>query len=128
MPRILGNDIPNERPLWIALTYLHGIGRTTSRKMLEDMKLNPFTRARDVPEEDIGRIAAYIEEHNMLVEGALRRKVAQDIQRLKDIRCYRGIRHRMNLPVRGQQTQSNARTRKGKKRTVAGKQSVKAKK
>ncbi|MGE0433386.1 MAG: 30S ribosomal protein S13 [Planctomycetota bacterium] len=128
MPRILGTDIPNERPLWIALTYLHGIGRTTSRRMLEDMKINPFVRARDVPEEEVGRIAAYIEANDMLVEGALRRKVAQDIQRLKEIRCYRGQRHKMNLPVRGQQTQSNARTRKGKKRTVAGKQSVKAKK
>lgn len=127
MPRILGNDIPNDKPLWISLTYLHGIGRTTSKKMIEDLGLNPFMRARELGEEDTGRIAAYIEA-NLVVEGQLRRQVAQNIQRLKEIRCYRGNRHRANLPCRGQRTRCNARTRKGRKKTVAGKQAVKARK
>jgi small subunit ribosomal protein S13 len=129
MPRILGTDIPNERPLWIALTYVHGIGRVTSKKILDDLKINPFQRAKEMSEQDTAAIAGYVENNDsIIVEGQLRRKVMQDIQRLKEIRSYRGGRHRMNLPVRGQQTQSNARTRKGRKRTVAGKASVKGRK
>ena len=126
MPRLVGVDIPNERPLWISLTYIHGIGRTVSKTMLEEMGINPFMRARDLSDEDVARIATYIEK-NLTVEGALRRQVQQNIQRLKDIRAYRGMRHRLNLPARGQRTRCNARTRKGRKKTVANKPSVKKK-
>ena len=127
MPRLVGVDIPNERPLWIALTYIHGIGRTQSKKLLQELEINPFMRARDLGEEEAARIAGYIEK-NLTVEGALRRQVQQNIQRLKDIRSYRGMRHRLNLPARGQRTRCNARTRKGHKRkTVAGRPSVKKK-
>ena len=124
MPRIVGVDIPNERPLWIALTYIHGIGRNTAKKMLADLNIDPTQRSREVPESDVAAIAGYIDK-NVEVEGQLRRRVQQNIQRLRDIKCYRGWRHRMGLPVRGQRTRSNARSRKGRKRTVAGKKSVK---
>ena len=124
MPRIVGVDIPNERPLWIALTYIHGIGVTTAKKLLEELRIDPTQRAREVPESDVAAIAGYIDK-NLDVEGQLRRRVQQNIQRLRDIKCYRGWRHRMGLPVRGQRTRSNARQRKGRKRTVAGKKSVK---
>ena len=127
MPRIIGIDIPDDRPLWISLTYVQGIGRTTSKVMLEELGINPFIRAREMTAEDTKQIADYIEK-NLVVEGGLRRQTQQNIERLKQIRSYRGLRHRINLPARGQRTRSNARTRKGKRRTVAGKASVKGKK
>ena len=127
MPRIAGIDIPNERLLWTSLTYIHGIGKTTSFKLLTDLGIDPYQRARDLDEDTVSRIAKYIEDR-LVVEGQLRRQVQDDIQRLVQIRCWRGTRHKQSLPCRGQQTQSNARTRKGPRRTVAGKKSVKGKK
>ena len=128
MPRLVGVDIPNDRPLWISLTYIHGIGRTQSKQMLQELEVNPFKRARELSEEETTKIADYIDKH-LVVEGGLRRQTQQNLQRLKDIRSYRGMRHRMNLPVRGQRTRCNARTRKGsKRRAVASRPSVKGKK
>jgi small subunit ribosomal protein S13 len=124
MPRIAGVDIPSEKRAVIALTYIHGIGPTTSRKLLEEARISEDVRAKDLSEDEISRLASII-DRNLVVEGQLRRKVTQDIARLKDIQCYRGIRHRRGLPVRGQRTRTNARTRKGPKKTVAGKKSVK---
>ena len=124
MPRIVGVDIPNNKYVPIALTYIHGIGHTTAAKVCEDLAIDSRTKAKDLTEEDVQRIAGYLDQ-NLVVEGALRRQVAQSIQRLKEIGSYRGLRHRRGLPVRGQATQSNARTRKGPKKTVAGKKSVK---
>jgi small subunit ribosomal protein S13 len=124
MPRIIGVDVPNNKPAWIALSYIHGIGRYLACKILQEAKVDPQLRAGQLTEDEISRIAQII-DRDYLVEGQLRRKVSQDIARLKEIGCYRGIRHRRGLPVRGQQTQSNARTRKGKRKTVAGKKSVK---
>lgn len=124
MPRIIGVDVPNNKPAWIALSYIHGIGRYLACKILQEAKVDPQVRAGQLTEDEISRIAQII-DRDYLVEGQLRRKVSQDISRLKEIGCYRGIRHRRGLPVRGQQTQSNARTRKGKRKTVAGKKSVK---
>lgn len=124
MPRIIGVDVPNNKPAWIALSYIHGIGRYLACKILEEAKINPQVRAGQLTEDEVSRITQII-DRDYLVEGQLRRKVSQDIARLKEISCYRGIRHRRGLPVRGQQTQSNARTRKGKRKTVAGKKSVK---
>lgn len=124
MPRIVGIDIPTARPSRVALTAIFGIGRQTAANMLAELGIDPSTRAKDLTEEEVTRISAYI-ERNLTVEGQLRRQLAQNITRLKDIGCYRGIRHRRGLPVRGQRTQSNARSRKGPKRTVAGKKSVK---
>ncbi|MEJ5259834.1 MAG: 30S ribosomal protein S13 [Anaerohalosphaeraceae bacterium] len=124
MPRIIGVDVPNNKPAWIALSYIHGIGRYLACKILEEAKVNPQVRAGQLTEDEVSRITQII-DRDYLVEGQLRRKVSQDIARLKEIGCYRGIRHRRGLPVRGQQTQSNARTRKGKRKTVAGKKSVK---
>ena len=124
MPRIVGVDIPNNKYVPIALTYIHGIGHTTAKKICEDLSLDPKLKAKDLADDEVQRIAAYLDT-NLVVEGPLRRQVAQSIQRLKDIGSYRGLRHRRGLPVRGQQTQSNARTRKGPKKTVAGKKSVK---
>ncbi|MEW6743005.1 MAG: 30S ribosomal protein S13 [Planctomycetota bacterium] len=126
MPRLIGVDIPAEKEIFIALTYIYGIGRPTSLRIVRETGINPRTRARDLTEEETTRIAGYIEK-NCVVEGPLRRQVAVNIQRLKEIGCYRGIRHRRGLPVRGQRTQSNARTRKGPRKTVAGKKSVKTK-
>ena len=120
MPRLAGVDIPNDRPLWIALTYIHGVGRTASKELLRELEINPFMRARELGEEDTQKIAGYIEK-NLVVEGALRRQTTQNIERLKQIRSIRGMRHRMNLPVRGQRTRCNARTRKGKPKTIANK-------
>ncbi len=125
MPRIVGIDIPAARPAHVALTSIFGIGRTTSVKLLDELGIEKGIRAKDLTEDEVSRITSYIEA-NLVVEGQLRRQLAQNITRLKDIGCYRGIRHRRGLPVRGQGTQSNARTRKGPKRTVAGKKSVKA--
>ncbi|HOK65811.1 MAG TPA: 30S ribosomal protein S13 [Anaerohalosphaeraceae bacterium] len=124
MPRIIGVDVPNNKPAWIALSYIHGIGRYLACKILAEAKINPQVRAGQLTEDEVSRITQII-DRDYLVEGQLRRKVSQDIARLKEIGCYRGIRHRRGLPVRGQQTQSNARTRKGKRKTVAGKKSVK---
>jgi small subunit ribosomal protein S13 len=124
MPRIVGVDIPNNKRVVIALTYIHGIGRTTSEKICEDLGFEAALRAKDLTDENVQQIVAALDK-DFLVEGALRRQVAQNILRLREIGCYRGLRHRRGLPVRGQSTQSNARTRKGPKKTVAGKKSVK---
>jgi small subunit ribosomal protein S13 len=124
MPRILGVDLPAPKPAWVALTHIHGIGPTSARKALMALGINPSVRTRELTEDEVSRIGAYIEK-NHVIEGQLRRQVAQNIQRLKDIGCYRGMRHRRSLPARGQRTRSNARTRKGPRKTVAGKKSVK---
>jgi small subunit ribosomal protein S13 len=124
MPRIVGVDVPNKKRLVIALTYIHGIGNHLSAEIVKKAGADENIKAGDLSEDDVSHLAQII-TNEYLVEGQLRRKVAQDISRLKDIGCYRGLRHRRSLPVRGQQTQSNARTRKGKKKTVAGKKSVK---
>ena len=126
MPRIVGVDIPNNKRVVIALTYIHGIGRTTSEKICELLGFEAALRAKDLTDENVQQIVAALDK-DYLVEGALRRQVAQNILRLREIGCYRGLRHRRGLPVRGQATQSNARTRKGPKKTVAGKKSVKTK-
>ena len=124
MPRVVGVDIPSNKPTWISLTYLYGIGRHQSKKILESCGIEGQKRAQDLSEEEVARIAAEIEK-NHVVEGQLKRQVQANIQRLKDIACYRGMRHRRGLPVRGQRTKTNARTRKGPKKTVAGKKGVK---
>ena len=126
MPRIVGVDIPNNKPTWIALTYIHGIGRHQSGKIVQACNLDPVKRAQDLSEEEVARITAEIGK-NHVVEGQLKRQVIANVQRLKDIACYRGIRHRRGLPVRGQRTRTNARTRKGPRKTVAGKKGVKGK-
>jgi len=125
MPRIAGVDIPTEKRIEVAIQYIHGIGPTLARRILEEAGVNPDTRARELTEDELSRISATIDK-GYEVEGQLRRRVMQDIARLKKIGCYRGIRHIKGLPVRGQRTRTNARTRKGKKKTVAGKKSVKA--
>ncbi|MHC4960056.1 MAG: 30S ribosomal protein S13 [Planctomycetota bacterium] len=124
MPRILGVDIPNEKPTWISLTYLHGIGRHQSMRILEACGIEATRRAHDLTEDEVARLAGEIDK-NHVVEGQLKRQVTANISRLKDIACYRGIRHRRGLPCRGQRTRTNARTRKGPRKTVAGKRSVK---
>jgi small subunit ribosomal protein S13 len=125
MARILGVDIPNDKVISIALTYLFGIGKTTSKMICDEAKVEPLVKTRDLTDEEISRITSIIEKR-CVVEGQLRRQISQNIQRLKDIACYRGLRHRRGLPVRGQRTRSNARTRKGPRRTVAGKKSIKS--
>ncbi len=125
MPRIAGIDIPEKKKVRYALRYIHGIGPKFADDILEQAGVNPDTRASELTEAEVVAIAGLIDD-NYIVEGALRRQVAQNIQRLRDIRSYRGDRHRRGLPVRGQRTKCNARTRKGKKRTVAGKKGVKA--
>ncbi len=125
MPRLIGVDIPADKRTVIALTYIFGIGRTTAEKVCKDLGLDPDRRARELSDEELGRLSSHIEE-NYAVEGVLRRQITQDINRLRDIGCYRGLRHRRGLPVRGQRTRTNARTRKGPRKTVAGKKSVKA--
>jgi small subunit ribosomal protein S13 len=124
MPRIVGVDIPNDKPAWISLAYVYGIGKYMARKILKEAQIDPQIRAGKLTEDEVGRISQII-ARDLVVEGQLRRQVSQDISRLREIGCYRGIRHKRGLPVRGQQTQSNARTRKGKRKTVAGKKSVK---
>ena len=124
MPRLLGVDIPNDRPSWVSLTYLHGVGPRTARDLCFKAGINPQVRARDLKEDELARLAALLDK-DYTVEGQLRRQVAQNIARLRDIGCYRGLRHRRGLPVRGQRTRTNARTRKGPKKTVAGKKGVK---
>lgn len=126
MPRIAGIDVPDKKKILFALQYIHGIGPKFAADILAEAKVDPDKRANEVDENQLAQINAIIDA-NYLVEGALRRQVSQNIQRLKDIRCYRGERHRRGLPVRGQRTKSNARTRKGRKKTVAGKKGVKAK-
>ena len=126
MPRVAGIDIPEKKKILFAMQYIHGIGAKFAMDILTEAGVNIDQRAGEVDEQKLAQINALIDA-NYLVEGALRRKVQQDIQRLKDIKSYRGDRHRKGLPVRGQRTQSNARTRKGKKKTVAGKKGVKAK-
>ncbi len=124
MPRIVGVDVPNDKPVFIALTYIHGIGRHLSGMILKEAQIEIGVKAGKLVEDEVSRIAKII-GRDYMVEGQLRRQTSQNIARLRDIACYRGIRHRRGLPVHGQQTQSNARTRKGKKKTVAGKKGVK---
>ena len=120
MARIAGVDIPREKRLEIALTYVFGIGKTTAQKVIAELDLNADTRVRDLTDEEVNRIRTYVDA-NLKVEGDLRRDIQQDIKRKMEIGCYQGLRHRRGLPVRGQRTQTNARTRKGPKKTVAGK-------
>lgn len=124
MPRIVGVDIPDNKVTYIALQYIHGIGKHTALQLCESLSLDPMRRSRDLTDEELARIAGEIEQ-GVVVEGNLRRQTQQNIARLKEIGCYRGMRHRRGLPVRGQRTQTNARSRKGPKKTVAGKKSVK---
>jgi len=126
VPRVAGIDIPDKKKIYFALQYIHGIGAKFAADILAKAGIDPDQRASDVDELKLAQINAILDQ-DYLVEGALRRQVQQNIQRLKDIKSYRGDRHRKGLPVRGQRTQSNARTRKGKKKTVAGKKGVKAK-
>ena len=126
MPRIAGIDVPDKKKMYYALQYIHGIGPKFAKEILEKAKVDPDQRSNEVDEAALAQINAVIDAE-YLVEGALRRQVQQNIQRLKEIHSYRGDRHRKGLPIRGQRTQSNARTRKGKKKTVAGKKGVKAK-
>ena len=123
MARIAGVDIPREKRVEISLTYIFGVGRTTSNKVLSATGIDPDTRVRDLTEDEVARLRSWIDA-NLKVEGDLRRDVSQDIKRKMEIGCYQGIRHRKGLPVRGQRTRTNARTRKGPKRTVAGKKKV----
>jgi len=124
MPRIVGVDVPNNKPVWIALTYIHGIGRHTASMVLKEAGIDKAIKVGRLTEDEVSRITQII-DRECIVEGQLRRQVSQNIARLRDIACYKGIRHRRGLPVHGQQTRSNARTRKGKKKTVAGKKGVK---
>lgn len=124
MARVVGVDIPNNKRLEIALTYIFGVGRTTSLKVCKELGLDPGMKARDLTEEQVTNLANHLQKQ-YAVEGQLRRQLAAAISRLRDINCYRGLRHRRSLPVRGQRTRTNARSRKGPKKTVAGKKSVK---
>ena len=124
MPRISGIDIPADKPIWISLTYLFGIGKTNSRAILKELAIDTQRRAKDLSEEELAKIIGII-DRDYQVEGALRRSIQQNIGRLREIGSYRGNRHRRSLPVRGQRTRSNARTRKGPRKTVAGKKGVK---
>ena len=125
MPRIVGNDIPDKKSIWISLTYIPGIGKFSSEQILKEAEVEGATKAGKLTEDELSRITQII-DRSYIVGGQLRRQVAQNISRLREISCYRGLRHRRGLPVRGQCTQSNARTRKGPRKTVAGKKSVKA--
>ncbi|MEE9487799.1 MAG: 30S ribosomal protein S13 [Candidatus Brocadiales bacterium] len=120
MPRIAGTDIPPDKPIAISLTYIYGVGRTLSGKILKELNIEENVRAKELHEDQLSMLGAHIEK-NYVVEGSLRRQDSQNIALLRNIGSYRGLRHRMGLPVRGQRTSTNARTRKGKKRTVAGK-------
>ncbi len=123
MARIAGVDIPREKRVEIALTYIYGIGGTVAKEVCSSTEVNPDTRVRDLTDEEVIRLRNYI-DNSLRVEGDLRRDVAQDIKRKQEINCYQGIRHRRGLPVHGQRTHTNARTRKGPKKTVAGKKKV----
>ena len=120
MARIAGVDLPREKRIEIGLTYIYGIGRTSATRILEAANVDPNTRVRDITDEEVKRISAIVDE-TQTVEGDLRREIAMNIKRLQEIGCYRGIRHRKSLPVRGQKTKTNARTRKGPKKTIANK-------
>ena len=121
MARISGVDLPRDKRIEIGLTYVYGIGRATSNRLLKEAGVNPDTRVRDLTDEEVGKIRDAIDADSILIEGDLRREIAININRLQEIGCYRGIRHRKGLPVRGQKTKTNARTRKGPKKTVANK-------
>ncbi|MDF1839869.1 MAG: 30S ribosomal protein S13 [Rubripirellula sp.] len=124
MPRLMGVDIPNDKQIQYSLTYLYGIGLHSAREACEKLGIDPTRPASDIHEDELGRIAALL-ERDYTVEGPLRRQLAQNISRLREIKSYRGMRHRQSLPVRGQRTKTNARTRKGPRKTVAGKKGVK---
>ena len=124
MPRVQGVDIPNDKPAYISLQYLYGLGQVRALEILFDLGIDPQRRARELSDDDLARISVLLDKE-YTVEGQLRRLVQQNIARLKDIQSYRGYRHRRNLPVRGQRTRTNSRTRKGIKKTVAGKKGVK---
>jgi small subunit ribosomal protein S13 len=124
MPRVVGIDVPNQKAIWIALTYVYGIGRHTSIEILNEAVIDPNIKAGKLTEDQLSRINQII-ERSYVTGGQLRRQITQNIARLRDIGCYRGIRHRKGLPVHGQRTRSNARTRKGPRKTVAGKKGVK---
>lgn len=124
MPRIAGTDIPADKTIVISLTYIYGIGPTLSKKIIKALDIEETVRTKDLTEEQLSNIGTLIEK-DYVIEGQLRRQETQDIARLKNISCYRGSRHKMGLPVRGQRTKTNARTRKGRRKTVAGKKGVK---
>lgn len=124
MPRVAGVDIPGNKSVVISLTYLYGVGQTSAQQICSVLGITESLRAQELTEDELSRIGSYIDK-NLLIEGELRRLEAANVNRLRKINCYRGIRHRRGLPVRGQRTRTNARTRKGKKRTVAGKKGVK---
>ncbi len=126
MPRIMGVDIPNDKPTYISLRYLEGIGPTKALRLCEQARLDPQRKARELTGDDISRLTDILDrDQGYLVEGPLRRQTQQNIARLREINCYRGSRHRRSLPVRGQRTRTNSRTRKGPRKTVAGKKGVK---
>jgi small subunit ribosomal protein S13 len=127
MARIAGVDIPNDKQIAISLTYIYGIGRTQAQKILAQTNVDPTARVRDLTDEEINRVREVIDKGH-IVEGDLRREVRQNIQRMVEINCYRGVRHRRGLPVHGQRTRTNARTKRGVRRTVAGKRRAIAKK
>jgi small subunit ribosomal protein S13 len=120
----MGVDLPNDKPTIISLQYLYGVGPAVARELCHKAGVDGNRRAKDLHEDELGRMAALL-ERDYTVEGPLRRQIAQSISRLRDVKCYRGLRHRLGLPVRGQRTRTNARTRKGPKKTVAGKKGVK---
>ena len=124
MPRVAGVDIPNEKPVWVSLQYVYGVGRQAALHICTEVGIEQSVKAGELSDEEVGRINSAI-DRGYLVEGGLRRQNQQNIQRLIHINCYRGIRHRRGLPVRGQRTKTNARTRKGPRKTVAGKKGVK---
>jgi small subunit ribosomal protein S13 len=124
MPRIAGVDIPADKPIWVSIGYIYGIGPHNGRIILKEAGIDPQRRAKELTEDELAKIIGIIDK-GFLVEGALRRQVQQNVARLRDIQSYRGNRHRRSLPVRGQRTRSNARTRKGPRKTVAGKKGVK---
>jgi small subunit ribosomal protein S13 len=124
MPRVLGVDIPNDKPTFISLQYLHGVGQATAIEVCRRLTLNTHRRARELSDDDVQRLNSLL-DNEYTVEGQLRREIGENIGRLRNIQCYRGSRHRKGLPVRGQRTRTNARTRKGVKKTVAGKKGVK---
>ncbi len=127
MARIAGVDLPRDKRVEVALTYIYGIGRHTSQEVLRMAQVNPDTRVRDLTEDEVARLREVIDK-NYVVEGDLRREVQMNIKRLQEIQCYRGLRHRRNLPVRGQRTRTNARTKRGPRKTVPGRKRSRAKK
>ena len=120
MARLVGVDLPRDKRIEVGLTYIYGIGLTTSKKILAETGVNPDIRVKDLSEEDLGKLRDYIQE-NLTVEGDLHREVSQNVKRLMEIGCYRGLRHRKGLPVRGQRTHTNARTRRGPRKQIGGK-------